>query len=139
MGETLTVYATRLGTSTHQAMRVASPRASATVCSVGAQSPAGGVYLVNRTVRAGVRSGDVDLDISRPDAYNRSVLIPVGSGTTGADSATPVGVRRCETQKTFSESVVETIQDATVSRSAVSCLHGRAKGSEPETTGSFGV
>ena len=49
------------------------------------QSPAGGVYLVNLTVRAGVRSGDVDLDISSPDAYDRSVLIQVGSGTTGAD------------------------------------------------------
>ena len=49
---------------------------------------------------SGVRSGDVDLDISSPDAHNRSVLIPVGSGTTGADSATPRGVRRCETQKT---------------------------------------
>ena len=104
MGATLTVYATRFGTSTHQAMRVALPHAStvisATVSSVGAQSPAAGVYLVNLTVRAGVRSGDVDLDISSPDAHNRSVLIPVGSGTTGADSATPRGVRRCETQKT---------------------------------------
>jgi hypothetical protein len=143
MGETLTVYATRLGTSTHQAMRVASPRASTvisgTVSSGGAQSPAGGVYLVNLTVRAGVRSGDVDLDISCADAYNRLVLIPVGSGTTGADSATLRGVRRGETQKTFSETVAEAVQDATVSRSAVSCLHGAAKGSEPETTGSFGL
>ena len=94
---------------------------------------------INLTVRAGVRSGDVDLDISSPDAHNRSVLIPVGSGTTGADSATPRGVRRSETQKNVSESVAETIQDATVSRSAVSCLHGAAKGSEPETTGSFGL
>lgn len=68
-------------------MRVASPHAStvisATVSSVGAQSPGAGVYLVNLTVRAGVRSGDVDLDISTPDAYNRPVLIPVGPGTTG--------------------------------------------------------
>jgi uncharacterized protein (TIGR03437 family) len=105
IGETLTVYATRLGTSTHQAMRVASPRAStvisATVSSGGAQSAAGGVYLVNLTVRVGVRSGDVDLDISSPDAYNRSVLIPVGSSSSGADSATPLGVRRLETQKMF--------------------------------------
>lgn len=60
-------------------------------------------------------------------------------GHDRADSATPRGVRRSETQKAFSESMAETVQDATVSRSAVSCLHGRAKGSEPETTGSFGL
>lgn len=40
---------------------------------------------------------------------NSSVLIPVESGSTGAGSATPLGVRRPETPKTFSESVAETV------------------------------
>jgi hypothetical protein len=73
----------------------------------GAQSPAGGVYPVNLTVPAGVRPEDVYLDISSSAAYNPSVLIRVGSGSTGADSATRV--RRLETKKTFSESAAETL------------------------------
>jgi len=64
----------------------------------------------------------------------------VDSGWIGRDRSRFGHSSRCETQKTFSVSMArETVQDATVSRSAVSCLHGRAKGSEPETTGSFGL
>ena len=93
----------RLGTSTHQAMRLASPRNRRYLRNLefGWSAVAGWRSLSGQPdLPAGVRSGDVYLDISSSDAYNPSVLIRVGSGSAGADSATRV--RRLETKKTFS-------------------------------------
>ena len=127
MGATLTVYATRLGTSTHQPMGVASPRAStvisATVSSGGAQSPAGD-QPDGASGRSLGRRGFGYLQSGRPQSLG------VDSGWIGHDRSRFGHSSRCapgRNPENVSESVAETIQDATVSRSAVSCFIAQRK------------
>ena len=94
IGESLAVYLTGLGAVDSQG-NVSGITAyidgiQATVTFAGTLSPVAGGYQVNVTVPAGVHTGNDYLDISGPDAYNSSALIPIGSGAAGQTSSQAV-------------------------------------------------
>jgi uncharacterized protein (TIGR03437 family) len=102
VGETVLVYLTGLGTVDGSGNSSSPFTASiggipATVLFAGTQSTVGGGYQLNVTVPSGVASGNQFLDISGPDAYNSSAVIPIGTGGAAAAIQHPA-VRRAAPQ-----------------------------------------